>query len=158
MLILYDNPYSLKSKKLAKMKAKFIKAKECGASINTPIAEGVTILDAMKELGINPHECGYDDQSEESNGPETDPNKSGIQQLISIIAGFCDKVMVMYAGKIIEKATTETLFSHPKHPYTQKLLDSLPRLDLLKDFLSTNQSRVQRFQQELVDPLWSDDQ
>ena len=54
---------------------------------------------------------------------------------LSIIAGFCDKVMVMYAGKIIEKATTETLFSHPKHPYTQKLLDSLPRLHLLKDFL-----------------------
>jgi oligopeptide transport system ATP-binding protein len=52
---------------------------------------------------------------------------------MSIVAGFCDKVMVMYAGKIIEKAHVEALFFHPKHPYTQRLIQSLPRLDLEKE-------------------------
>lgn len=52
---------------------------------------------------------------------------------MSIVAGFCDKVMVMYAGKIIEKAPVEILFSAPKHPYTQRLIQSLPRLDLEKE-------------------------
>jgi oligopeptide transport system ATP-binding protein len=52
---------------------------------------------------------------------------------MSIVAGFCDKVMVMYAGKIIEKAPVHQLFFHPKHPYTQRLIQSLPRLDLEKE-------------------------
>lgn len=52
---------------------------------------------------------------------------------MSIVAGFCDKVLVMYAGKIIEKAPVDTLFFNPKHPYTQRLIQSLPRLDLEKE-------------------------
>jgi oligopeptide transport system ATP-binding protein len=49
---------------------------------------------------------------------------------LSIVAGFCNKVIVMYAGKIVEMASVETLFKTPKHPYTKRLLESIPRLDL----------------------------
>jgi len=48
----------------------------------------------------------------------------------SIVAGFCDRVVVMYAGKIVESAPVDELFSAPKHPYTRRLLNSIPRLDL----------------------------
>jgi oligopeptide/dipeptide ABC transporter ATP-binding protein len=37
--------------------------------------------------------------------------------------------MVMYAGRIVEKATTRDLYRNPKHPYTVGLMDSIPRLD-----------------------------
>lgn len=52
---------------------------------------------------------------------------------LSIVAGFCDRVLVMYAGKIVESAPVEELFAHPKHPYTQRLLQAIPRLDLAKN-------------------------
>lgn len=48
----------------------------------------------------------------------------------SIVAGFCDRVLVMYAGRIVESAPVEELFRAPKHPYTRRLLNSIPRLDL----------------------------
>ncbi len=40
----------------------------------------------------------------------------------------CDKVAVMYAGKIIEQQSVRGLFYHPRHPYTKTLLDSIPKL------------------------------
>lgn len=49
---------------------------------------------------------------------------------LSIVSGFCDRAIVMYAGEIVESATVEDLFSSPKHPYTRRLLNSIPRLDL----------------------------
>lgn len=52
---------------------------------------------------------------------------------LSVIANFCDRVLVMYAGKIVESATVEELFSNPKHPYTQRLLQSIPRLNMSAD-------------------------
>lgn len=48
---------------------------------------------------------------------------------LSLIAAFCDRVLVMYAGQIVEEADVKDLFSHPKHPYTQRLLQSIPRID-----------------------------
>jgi oligopeptide transport system ATP-binding protein len=48
---------------------------------------------------------------------------------LSLVAGFCDKVLVMYAGEIVEQAPVDTLFRSPAHPYTQRLLLSRPRLD-----------------------------
>jgi len=48
----------------------------------------------------------------------------------SVVARSCDRVIVMYAGRIVEDASAEELFSAPKHPYTQRLLKSIPRLDL----------------------------
>ncbi|NGX47009.1 MAG: Oligopeptide transport ATP-binding protein OppD [Chlamydiae bacterium] len=52
---------------------------------------------------------------------------------MSVVAGYCDRVLVMYCGKIIEKASVEDIFSTPRHPYTQGLLQSIPRLDMPKD-------------------------
>jgi oligopeptide transport system ATP-binding protein len=48
---------------------------------------------------------------------------------LSIVAGICDRVLVMYAGQIVESASVDQLFYAPAHPYTQRLLASLPRLD-----------------------------
>ena len=48
---------------------------------------------------------------------------------MGVIAGHTDRVMVMYAGRIVETAPTEALFSHMHHPYTEALLASIPHLD-----------------------------
>ena len=48
---------------------------------------------------------------------------------LGVVAGMCDNVCVMYAGRIVEKATVDALYSDPKHPYTQGLIRSVPRLD-----------------------------
>ena len=47
---------------------------------------------------------------------------------LGIVAKMCDRVAVMYAGKIIEQAPVRELFDDPKHPYTRALLGSVPRL------------------------------
>jgi oligopeptide/dipeptide ABC transporter ATP-binding protein len=46
-----------------------------------------------------------------------------------IVAGRADRVLVMYAGRIVESAHTRALFTWPLHPYTRGLFGSLPRLD-----------------------------
>ncbi len=46
---------------------------------------------------------------------------------LGIVAGFADEVAVMYAGHIVEKATVSDLFENPEHPYTQGLMNCLPR-------------------------------
>ncbi len=48
---------------------------------------------------------------------------------LGVVAGLCDRVMVMYAGRIVESAPVEELYDHPAHPYTIGLMNSLPRLD-----------------------------
>ncbi|MBI1821430.1 MAG: ABC transporter ATP-binding protein [Nitrospirae bacterium] len=48
---------------------------------------------------------------------------------LGIIAETADEVAVMYAGKIVEYVKTQTLFANPLHPYTQGLLESLPKFD-----------------------------
>ena len=48
---------------------------------------------------------------------------------LGVVAGMCDKVCVMYAGKVIEEARTLDLYAAPKHPYTQGLIESVPRMD-----------------------------
>jgi oligopeptide transport system ATP-binding protein len=52
---------------------------------------------------------------------------------LGVVAGMCDTVCVMYAGKIVEKARTEDLYKNPAHPYTYGLIQSVPRLDKAKD-------------------------
>ena len=54
---------------------------------------------------------------------------------LGVVAEMADRVMVMYAGQIMEMAKTQELFDMPLHPYTQGLLKSLPRLDIVKDEL-----------------------
>jgi oligopeptide transport system ATP-binding protein len=48
---------------------------------------------------------------------------------LGVVAGLCERVMVMYAGRIVEQAPIEPLFENPQHPYTLGLLRSMPRLD-----------------------------
>ena len=48
---------------------------------------------------------------------------------LGIVSDICDEVIVMYAGRIVEKANIDDIFYHPAHPYTQGLLRCLPRLD-----------------------------
>jgi oligopeptide transport system ATP-binding protein len=48
---------------------------------------------------------------------------------LGIVAGLCDRVQVMYAGKVIERGSTIDLYTDPRHPYTLGLLKSVPRLD-----------------------------
>jgi peptide/nickel transport system ATP-binding protein len=48
---------------------------------------------------------------------------------LGVIAETCDEVCVMYAGRIVERATTRELFANPRHAYTRGLLSSIPRLD-----------------------------
>jgi peptide/nickel transport system ATP-binding protein len=50
---------------------------------------------------------------------------------MGVIAQTCDKVVVMYAGKVAEKAPVIDLFDRPAHPYTRGLLASIPRLDTI---------------------------
>jgi oligopeptide transport system ATP-binding protein len=47
---------------------------------------------------------------------------------LGVVAGFCNRVMVMYAGQVVESGPTELLFSTPKHPYTRALQKSIPSL------------------------------
>jgi oligopeptide/dipeptide ABC transporter ATP-binding protein len=47
---------------------------------------------------------------------------------LGIIAKMCDRVAVMYAGKIVEQGSVRDIYNHPRHPYTEGLLKSIPRL------------------------------
>jgi oligopeptide/dipeptide ABC transporter ATP-binding protein len=47
---------------------------------------------------------------------------------LGIVAELCDRVLVMYAGRIVESGEVHTIFANPRHPYTIGLMDSLPRL------------------------------
>ena len=47
---------------------------------------------------------------------------------LGVVRQFADRVYVMYAGNIVEEASTKDLFSSPKHPYTRALLESVPKL------------------------------
>jgi len=55
---------------------------------------------------------------------------------LGIIAGLADRVIVMYAGYIIESASCKDVYSDPRHPYTLGLLGSIPRLDDIKEKLT----------------------
>ena len=48
---------------------------------------------------------------------------------LGVIAGICDHVMVMYGGRVVETGSVHNIFSNARHPYTQGLLKSMPRID-----------------------------
>ncbi|BBB92651.1 MAG TPA: ABC transporter ATP-binding protein [Methylomusa anaerophila] len=56
---------------------------------------------------------------------------------LGVVAGICHRVMVMYAGKIVEMAPLKELYANPQHPYTWSLLRSVPRLDVKKSCLES---------------------
>ncbi|NAZ07772.1 ATP-binding cassette domain-containing protein [Agaribacter marinus] len=47
---------------------------------------------------------------------------------LGVVAEVCDRVIVMYAGRVVEDSTVEALFASPKHPYTKGLIDSVPKI------------------------------
>ncbi len=51
---------------------------------------------------------------------------------MGVVAGLCSRVMVMYAGQIVEEGPVEQIFESPQHPYTWSLLKSIPRVDALR--------------------------
>ena len=52
-----------------------------------------------------------------------------ITHAMGVVAETCQRVTVMYAGKVVEEAPVEALFGDPRHPYTQGLIRSIPRID-----------------------------
>src|SRR5205807_5050838 len=48
---------------------------------------------------------------------------------LSVVRRFCDRVAIMYLGRIVELAPTAEIFAAPRHPYTTALLEAVPRLD-----------------------------
>jgi peptide/nickel transport system ATP-binding protein len=53
-----------------------------------------------------------------------------ITHAMGVVAEVAQRVVVMYAGKVVEEATVDRLFANPRHPYTQGLIRSIPRIDL----------------------------
>jgi len=61
-----------------------------------------------------------------------------ITHAMGVVAESTQRVLVMYAGQVVEEAWGEDLFLHPQHPYTQGLIRSIPRIDLV----STQKARL----------------
>jgi oligopeptide transport system ATP-binding protein len=62
-----------------------------------------------------------------------------ITHAMGVVAEVAQRVVVMYAGKVVEEASVERLFANPRHPYTQGLIRSIPRLDMA----ATRKTRLQ---------------
>lgn len=52
---------------------------------------------------------------------------------LGVVADMADDIIVMYAGQIVEEGNVDQIFANPSHPYTKKLLEAAPRLDMKKD-------------------------
>lgn len=63
---------------------------------------------------------------------------------LGVVAETCDRVIVMYAGQIVEDTDVRTLFNEPKHPYSQGLLASLPKMNVRKQHLYSISGNVPR--------------
>ena len=61
---------------------------------------------------------------------------------LGVVAEVADEVVVMYAGRVVERAPVQQLFDHPQHPYTVGLLGSIPRLDLERGRLASIEGQV----------------
>lgn len=61
---------------------------------------------------------------------------------LGIVVDSCDRVIIMYAGQIVENAPVKELFDNPKHPYTKGLIQAIPRLDLKKERLEAIEGMV----------------
>ncbi|GMO42148.1 MAG: ABC transporter ATP-binding protein [Treponemataceae bacterium] len=52
-----------------------------------------------------------------------------ITHSLGVVAGMCDTIYVMYAGRVVERGSVDDIFEDPRHPYTRGLIQSVPRLD-----------------------------
>ena len=62
-----------------------------------------------------------------------------ITHAMGVVAEVAQRVVVMYAGKVVEEASVEQLFANPRHPYTRGLIRSIPRIDMA----ATRKTRLQ---------------
>src|SRR5215813_8563293 len=72
-----------------------------------------------------------------------------ITHAMGVVAETAQRVAVMYAGKVVEEAPVEELFSQPRHPYTQGLIRSIPRFDMA----ATHKSRLEPIPGVVASPL-----
>jgi len=77
------------------------------------VSIGAQILDLLKEMG-----------------EKTGATILLITHDLGVMAGYCDRVAVMHAGQIAESASVKNLFQNPLHPYTLRLIHSVPRVDV----------------------------
>ncbi|MFD2415874.1 ABC transporter ATP-binding protein [Amycolatopsis pigmentata] len=61
---------------------------------------------------------------------------------LGVVADFCEQVVVMYAGHVVERAGTDALFGTPRHPYTEALLGAVPQAGRARTMLSVVPGRV----------------
>lgn len=61
---------------------------------------------------------------------------------LGVVAEVADEVVVMYAGRVVERAPVQALFDHPQHPYTVGLLGAIPRLDQAQQRLASIEGQV----------------
>lgn len=61
---------------------------------------------------------------------------------LGVVAEIADEVAVMYLGSVVEKADVDTIFNHPKHPYTQSLLRSIPKVTATRQRLEVIKGMV----------------
>src|SRR5699024_2107056 len=54
---------------------------------------------------------------------------------LGVVADICTRIVVMYAGKVVEEGDVRTIFNHPQHPYTEGLIKSVPDMRSNKDRL-----------------------
>lgn len=69
---------------------------------------------------------------------------------LGVVNELCQRVIVMYTGRVMEEATTEELFSKPLHPYTEGLLSAIPKIEKEKKALSTIPGVVPNPTEEIV--------
>ena len=68
---------------------------------------------------------------------------------LGVVAGLADRMMVMYAGTVVEEAQVKEAYGDPRHPYTMGLLGSLPRLDVVR---SDKLQSIEGLPPDLIDP------
>jgi peptide/nickel transport system ATP-binding protein len=74
-----------------------------------------------------------------------------ITHAMGVVAETAQRVVVMYAGKVVEEADVAELFAHPRHPYTQGLIRSIPRIDLAASH-KTRLEAIAGVVPKLIDP------
>ena len=68
---------------------------------------------------------------------------------LGVVAGIADRVIVMYAGFIVEEADVDELYDAPGHPYTLALLAALPRIDRRRDHQASARLRAHEIMEKL---------